>query len=200
MRKVLWWMIAGVMAQPAVAKDKTPPPKPPAARGSEPAAEKDAITAKRLADALRLALAASRKANEDPDLASVLLGAIAQTSVSGVIHGHYALAGCGQALRGALLGADDVRAYARDMAQNWRQLSEVYSDLARQKAFDGELRTIFQALSLLSEKAGQTAALLGQWADLTSDEARAQRFEAALEDYRGRVKAFVSTLQAPPAR
>lgn len=189
-------MCAGPVAE---AKGKAADPVAPALAALKPA-DKDALTVRRLVEGLRQAIKTSQAAKEDPDLVTLLLDAVAETSMSGVIHGHYALAGCGQAMRSGGLGADDTRAYARDMAQNWQQLSLMYAKLAGHKAFDPELRNIFGALALLTEKAGQTAGLLAHWADLTSDNGRATAFEASLEDYRGRVKAFVAFVQGPSGK
>ncbi len=186
-----------LLAHGAEAKGKQPDVKP--ATAAMPV-DKDALTVKRLVDGLRQAIKVSQAAKEEPDLVTLLLDAVAETSMSGVIHGHYALAGCGQALRSGGLGADDVRAYARDMAQNWQQLSQLYGKLGGQRAFDPELRSIFQSLALMTEKAGQTAGLLAHWADLASDNGRATAFEGALEDYRGRVKAFVAFVQGPSGK
>ena len=197
MRKVTMVLVAmTLMAQPALAKKKSAPAKPAPAPAVAPV-DKDALTIRKLIDGLQKAAKASAAAKEDPDLVTLLLNALAETAMSGVIHGHYALAGCGQALRTGGMGADDTRAYARDMAQNWQQLSGVYGKLAGHKAFDPELRNIFQALALLTEKAGQTAGLLANWAEVASDNGRAVAFDAALEDYRGRVKAFVAFVQGP---
>ena len=193
MGKVL--LAVTLLATAAQAKDK-PAPVTAAAKP----VDKDALTIRRLVDGLRQAIKASQAAKEEPDLVALLLNAVAETSMAGVIQGHYALAGCGQALRSGGLGADDARAYAKDMAQNWVQLSQIYAGLAGHKAFDPELRNIFQALALIAEKAGQTAGLLGSWAELTGDNGRAAAFEAALEDYRGRVKAFVTFVQGPPGK
>lgn len=195
--RVSWLVAVLLVAQVAEAKVKKVE-TPPAAQAKP--VDKDSLTLKRLVDALRVALKTSAVAKEEPDLASSLLDAIAQTSMANVIHGHYALAGCGQALRSGGLGADDARAYAKDMAQNWQQLSQMYGRLAGLKAFDPELRNIFQSLALMSEKAAQTAGLLASWADLPGDNGRAAAFEAALEDYRGRVKAFVAFVQGPPGK
>ena len=187
-----------MLGQVAEAKEKKPEAKmtAPATPVAKPV-DKDALTIRRLVDGLRQAAKASAAAKEEPDLVSLLLGTVAETAVSGVIHGHYALAGCGQALRSGGMGADDTRAYARDMAQNWQQTSQLYGRLAAHKAFDPELRNIFQSLALINEKASQTAGLLAHWAELTSDNGRAATFEAALEDYRGQVKAFVAFVQGP---
>jgi hypothetical protein len=188
------WLVALmvlVQAQAALAKEKKP--EAPVATPAAKPVDKDALTLKRLVDALRTAIKASAK--DDADLASLLLDAVAETSLATVIHGHYALAGVGQALRSGGMGADDTRAYAKDMAQNWQALSQMYNRLGGHKAFDPELRNIFQSLALMTEKAAQTAGLLANWAELTSDNSRAAAFEAALEDYRGRVKAFVATVQ-----
>ena len=200
------WMVFGLLvalAQGAVAAEKkteTPPAAATAKPGDGKAGSGDALTLKRLVEALRVALKASQAAKQEPDLATLLLDAVAETSISNVIHGHYALAACGQALRSGGLGADDTRAYARDMAQNWQQLSQMYGRLAGVKVFDPELRNIFQSLALMTEKAAQAAGLLANWADLTGDNGRAAAFEAALEDYRGRVKAFVAFVQGPAAK
>ena len=193
MRKTGMLLIALLLTQTAVAKEKKP--EAPVVAAPVKPAEKDALTLRRLVDALRAGIKASAK--DDADLASLLLDAVAETSLATVIHGHYALAGCGQALRSGGMGADDTRAYAKDMAQNWQALSQMYNRLAGHKAFDPELRNIFQSLALMTEKAAQTAGLLANWAEQTSDNGRAAAFEAALEDYRGRVKAFVATVQGP---
>ncbi len=186
-----------LLAPMAQAKDK---PASPAVTAPAKPVDKDALTIRRLVDGLRQAIQTSQAAKQEPDLVAQLLDAVAETSMSGVIHGHYALAGCGQALRTGGLAADDTRAYAKDMAQNWTQLSQVYGGLAGHKAFDPELRNIFQALALMSEKAAQTSGLLARWAEVADDNSRATAFEAALEDYRGRVKAFVAFVQGPPGK
>ncbi len=193
MRKVMLLVLMTTFtAHAALAKGKKPEVKPPTPV-VEPAkpADKDALTLKRLVETLRKAT------KESDDVPAQLLGGLAEASLSGVIQGHYALAGCGQAMRTGGLSADNTRAYARDMADNWQQLTQVYGKLAGQKAFDPELRNIFQSLALMAEKAAQTALLLAAWAELPQDNGRAVAFEAALEDHRGRVKAFVAFVQGP---
>lgn len=143
---------------------------------------------------LRQALDASRKANEDPDLTTTLLSGIAEVSLVSAIHGHYALAGVGQALRTGGMPAADVAVVARDMERNFEQLAQTYGRLAGQKSFHPQLVDIFRGLQILCGKAQSTAGALAFWADASADTGRVRAFESALDDYRGRVKALFASL------
>ncbi len=185
------------MASAAGAKPKAGK-EPVAAKPPETAPEKGSYRGPgalgQLIAALDKARALSRKANEDPDLTAKFLDAIARTSLVTAIHGHYAFAGLGQAMRTGGMPAADVRAYASDMQQNYRGMAESYADLAKVKAFDQTLKDIFASLQLLCEYADKAAAGLVNWSDKADDPPRAAAFEAALEAYRGRVKSLVLTV------
>jgi len=181
------------MAAPALAK---PHPKAPTAQAEKPRDETfhgDAALSA-LVRSLRASLDASRKAGQDPDLTTAMLSGIAEVSLISVIHGHYALAGVGQALRTGGMPAADVLVVARDMSHNFDQLGQAYGRLAAQKVFDQGLIDIFKSLQILCGKGGQTAALLAAYAEASSDSSRARAFESALDDYRGRVKALIASL------
>lgn len=189
-KTLMWVLLLGMCAQPVLAKPAKTLTKP-VEKPAEAPLPKDDLTLKRLVDSLRRAMMASQKAKEDPDLTVHLLNALAEASLTGVIHGHYALAGCGQALRTGGLGPDEAKAYGKDMTQNWQALSQDYALLAKNKAFEQELRNIFETLAQLTAKGAQAATHLASWAELPSDNGRARLFEAAVEEYRTRVKALV---------
>lgn len=180
------------LAKSKLTKEPTPTKPPEAAPEKESFRGPGALG--QLIAALDKARALSRKANEDPDLTAKFLDAIARTSLVTAIHGHYAFAGLGQAMRTGGMPAADVRAYAADMRQNYRGMAETYADLAKVKAFDQALKDIFASLQLLCEYADKAAAALVNWADKADDAPRAAAFEASLEAYRGRVKSLVLTV------
>ncbi len=194
MRRLLAVVIALCVASPALAAG--PKPKAPAEGAEKPKSEgfqgDAALSA--LVQALRRSLDASRKAGQEPDLTTALLSGIAEVSLITVIHGHYALAGVGQALRTGGMPAADVQVVAKDMAHNFEQLGQGYGRLAGQKAFDQGLIDIFKSLQILCGKGSQTAAALAAYAEASSESGRAHAFEAALDDYRGRVKALIASL------
>ena len=178
---------------PALAAPAKTTPPPAADKVPAVAPKVDAGLAA-LLKSLRAALEASRKAAEEPDLTTALLSGIAEVSLISVIHGHYALAGVGQALRSGGMPAADVQVVARDMERNFAQLGQTYGRLGSQKAFDQGLIDIFKSLQILCGKGSQTAAALTAYAEASGEAARARAFEAALDDYRGRVKALIASL------
>ena len=185
-------MMAVVTMVAATAQAKSPP-KPVAPVVAEKPVEKPVeLTLKRLVDDLRAAQAKSAKAGETPDLTMQLLDVVAEGAYVSVIHGHYALAGVGQSLRTGGMAPDEVRAYAKDMAQNWAHLATVYDALGKQKAFDVELRNIFVGLAQLNDRAAVAARALGSWVEAPENNARAEAFTQALTEYQTRVRAFLA--------
>lgn len=182
----------------SAAPPKTPARKPPA---EVPAAEAEKPKPARmdpglatLLTALRAALDASRKAGEDPDQAMLLLAGLVETSLVSVIHGHYALAGIGQAMRTGGMPPSEVQVVARDMERNFKTLAESYGRFAGQKALPVQIVDIFRSLQIVCSRAELTAGALAGWADASAEAARARAFEAALDDYRGRVRALMAGL------
>jgi hypothetical protein len=111
------------------------------------------------------------------------------------LHGHFALAGLGHALRGGGMKPDEVATMAATMAQNYKGLSETFLQLAGQKAFEGELAQLWREVAGLAKK-GQTAAeALRQMALNPSESAHLAPFDAALEDYRSSLQALMTALQ-----
>lgn len=193
MRRVQVLVMVGLMVGvPAMAKPPQKAKKPAVVAATAPVAKPEELTLKRLVDGLRAAQVASVKAGENPDLTMQLLNVIAESSYVGVIHGHYALAGVGQAFAHSGMQTDEVRAYAKDMARNWGHMATVYADVARQKAFDVELKNIFAALAQLNERAAVAATALGVWTDAPDDTRKREAFTSALSDYQSRAKAFLS--------
>ena len=190
------WLLA--LALPAAAAPPKPK-KPPTAAPAAPEADKPKTATMdpglaALVHALRGAMEASRKANEDPDLTTSLLSGLAETSLVSAIHGHYALTGIGQSMRTGGMPPDEVRVVARYMERNFKILADGYGRLAGQKAFPAQLIDIFRGLQIVCGRAEQTAGALATWAEASGEQARARAFEAALDDYRGRVKALLAGL------
>lgn len=194
MRRGFAVLVALCLALPALAAK--PKDKPAVSSADKPKVEgfKGDAALSALVAALRASLEQSRKAGADPDLTTALLSGIAEVSLISVIHGHYALAGVGQALRTGGMPAADVLVVARDMGRNFEQLSQSYGRLAGQKAFDQGLIDIFKSLQILCGRGSQTAAMLASYAEAASEPSRAHAFENALDDYRGRVKALIASL------
>lgn len=164
-----------------------------AAKAKEvPAADRGA----QILASVRKAVADARKAGEKQDLGGAMLTTIANLSLVNALHGHFALAGVGQALRSGGIPAKEALEFANNMQQNFKFVAEDYDDMAGQKGFDADLRAVFRTLQILAGRAEHAAAALANYAAGSTDTARAHLFEAALEDYRSRVQAFYAGLKA----
>lgn len=203
------------VASTAQALAKSPPVKPkatataPKKPGAQPEPAKaaasplrqDPLLARLLASLDKALAAKPDPARPDPaqptaaDLASAVLVGMARTSLVATLHGHFALAGLGHALRGGGMKPDEVATMAATMAQNYRGLSEAFLQLAGQKAFEGELAQLWREVAGLAKK-GQTAAeALRQVALHPSESAHLAPFDVALEDYRSSLQALMTALQ-----
>ena len=185
-------------AKPKAAKAAiTPPvPSPAPSAPSAPAAPVLPATAAVL-QGLRAALAASARAAEQPDLAEILLGSLAEATWVGLVHGHYGLAGTGHALRAGSLPAGDAQTMADDTAKNFQRLATLYAGLAGRKQFDPGLAAVFCDLGHLSSQGDTAARALGRWAVAKDDDAKAQAFDAALDSYRLRLQEVARVLRGP---
>lgn len=182
--------VAPPVAQPPVAQP--PVAKPPA---ESPARETEETRVARLLASVRKALAAAAKPNEPAPLADAMVGAILNVSVVNVLHGHFALAGVGQALRAGGMSGEVAQEFGRNMRDGWRALANDFQRLADQRAFDAELRDLFRTLANLAQRGEGAAGKLTEWAAQSADTGRAAAFEAALEDYRGRAAALLGSLK-----
>ncbi len=145
---------------------------------------------------VRKAVADARKGGEKQDLGGAMLTTIANLSLVNALHGHFALAGVGQALRSGGIPAKEALEFAKNMRENFKFLAQDYDDLADQKGFDADLRDVFRTLQILAGRAEHASAALVSYAEGSTDTARAHVFEAALEDYRSRVQAFYAGLKS----
>lgn len=167
----------------------------PAAAGKDearPATDK----APALLASLRRAVAESAKSSGDkPDLAADLLRGVADLAMVNALHGHFALAGVGHAMRTGGIPVKEALEFARNMKDNFHMIAEDFNSMATQKAFDPELRDVFRSLQILAVHAEESAASLVAWALAPTEPAKAHAFEAALEDYRSRVQGFYAALK-----
>lgn len=130
-----------------------------------------------------------------PDLAMAVLVSLARSSMVSALHGHFALAGLGQAVRTGGMAASDVAVMARTMAQNYAGLAEAFGALAGQKSFEPELANLFASLQILAQRAQVASDALSQYATLPNEASKIKAFEDALEDYRSRVQALFAQLE-----
>lgn len=179
-------------AQPAA---KTAPAEPAKPKAVQPLRE-DAVLAKLLAQIDQALKAAPPKDAQAPDPGGALLQVVARSALIAVLHGHFALAGQGQALRAGGMPAKEVAVTANTLAQNYDALGQSYNELAGQKPFAGELADIFRAVAGLCGHAKAASLALAAYADSPNDAQRAKAFEDALENYRGRLQALFATLDA----
>lgn len=188
-------------AKTAPAAPKSPGAKPEPAKAAASPLRQDPLLARLLASLDKALAAKPDPAQSDPpqapapDLASAVLIGMARTSLVATVHGHFALAGLGHALRGGAMKPDEVATMAATMAQNYKGLSETFLQLAGQKAFEGELAQLWREVAGLAKK-GQTAAeALRQVALNPGENAHLGPFDAALEDYRSSLQALMTALQ-----
>jgi hypothetical protein len=144
---------------------------------------------------VRKAVTAARKAGDTQDLGGAMLTSIANLSLVNALHGHFAMAGVGHALRSGGMPAKEVLEFAKNMQSNFHFISQDYDQLAAQKGFDDDLRGVFRSLQILATRAEQAAAALVSYAEAPTETSRAHVFEAALEDYRSRVQGFYAALK-----
>jgi len=197
-------------AKPTPAKAAPVKPAPPAAAepGERPAvpapsALRADLALARLLAAIDKALAQpAPKDGGGPDAADALLDGIARSSIVALIHGHFAYAGLGQAMKTGAIPAAQVATMARTLAGNYNALASTFGALARQKAFAGGLDDIFRAVQALASQAETAGKALGAWAAQPDDAARAQAYDDAVETYRQRLEALFAHLEggAKPAR
>lgn len=199
---------AQAVAKPAPVKQKAtetapknPSAKPEPARAAASPLRQDPLLARLLASLDKALATKPDPAQSDPppspapDLASAVLIGMARTSLVATVHGHFALAGLGHALRGGAMKPDEVATMASTMAQNYKGLSEAFLQLAGQKAFEGELAQLWREVAGLAKK-GQTAAeALRQVALNPGESAHLGPFDAALENYRSSLQALMTALQ-----
>lgn len=165
-----------------------------AGRTKEPAAPA-ADRGPQILASVRKAVAESRKAGTVQDLGGAMLTSIANLSLVNALHGHFALAGVGHALRSGGMPAKEVLEFAKNMQANFHFVSQDYDQLANQTGFDQDLRGVFRQLQILATRADQAAAALVTYAEAPTETSRAHAFEAALEDYRSRVQSFYAALK-----
>ncbi|MSQ82691.1 MAG: hypothetical protein EXR77_07205 [Myxococcales bacterium] len=200
-----------VAAKPAKAKPQAPAPaeKAPAATKGEPAPAKtpapdpkaqplraDATLAKLIATIDKALAAGPPKDAQSPDPGGSLLQALARSSVIAVLHGHFAIASSGHALRTGGIPATEVAVTAKTMATNYEALGQVYTEVAGHKQFAGDLADIFRVVALLCGYAKTASDALGHFAAAPNDLSRAKTFEDAVENYRTRLAAFFAHLEA----
>lgn len=192
---------APVLAKPPVrpaAKPETKPetkPPTPAAKTVTPLRQDELLG--RILAAIDKALAVKPAAAQGPDLAEALLVSVARSSLVASLHGHFALAGLGHSLRSGAMQGAEVAAMAGTMAQNYKGLAGAFAMLAGQKAFAGELATMWQSLGALAAIGQKATEALGQLAGEPADGVRLAAFDAALEEYRGRLHTLMQAVQGP---
>lgn len=200
----LWVALSLLLTTPTWAAPKSKPAAKPVAQAAPAAAkpaaessarESDETRVARLLASVRKALATAPKPDEPAPLADAMVGAILNISVVNVLHGHFALAGVGQALHAGGMPGEVAQEFARNMRDGWKALAADFQRLADQKAFDAELRDLFRTLANLAQRGEGAAGKLVEWALQSADTGKAAAFEAALEDYRGRAAALLGSLK-----
>jgi hypothetical protein len=176
------------VATPAAAAPAAKPATEPAAR------ESDETRVARLLASVRKAMAAA-KPDEPSPVADAMVGALVNLSVVNVLHGHFALAGIGQALHAGGMPSEVVQEFARNMRDSWKAVTADFQRLAEQKAFDAELRDLFRTFATLAQRGETAAGKLADWGASASDLGKAAAFETALEDYRSRAAALLGSLK-----
>jgi hypothetical protein len=183
-------------AQPAAGATATDATAPATAKPAAPSLRADAHLAQVLA-AIDRALAAQPTAQQD--LAGQMLVALARSSMVAVLHGHFALAGLGQAVRSGGMAAAEAAVMASTMAQNYSGLAEAYGELASQKTLQGELADLLRSMQILAQRAEVAAQALQSYTKAPNEAATLLALETALEDYRSRLQALFAHLGAKPA-
>lgn len=186
---------ASAAAKPSEAKPSEAKPGDAKPSEAKPAPLRQDPLLGRLLAALDKALAAKPEAAGE-DLASAVLVGMARTSLVATLHGHFALAGLGHALRGGGMKPDEVATMAATMAQNYKGIAETFVHLAAQKAFEGELAQLWREVAAIAQKGQAAAEALQQVALHPSDAAYLAPFDAALEAYRAALQALMTALQA----
>ncbi len=188
-------------AKPTADKGKTEEPKPaPTKAAPAQGLRADAQLAQLLA-ALDKALAAPAPTDDkQPDPAGALLETLARSSVVSVLHGHFALAGLGQALRMGAMPANEVGTMAKTLTANYESLGLAFGNLSNHKQFAGELADIFRSVQVLCQYAKTVSAALAGYAAMPNESGQAKAFEEALETYRSRLAALFVHLQAGTAK
>lgn len=187
---------ATAKSEPASAKNPPPDPKtqPPDPRTQPLRA--DATLAKLIATIDKALAAGPPKDAQSPDPGGSLLQALARSSVIAVLHGHFAIASSGHALRTGGIPATEVAVTAKTMATNYESLGQVYTEVAGHKQFAGDLADIFRVVAVLCGYAKTASDALGHFAAAPNDLSRAKAFEDAVENYRTRLAAFFAHLEA----
>lgn len=182
-------------AQPAATPAAAPTGgKPPAsAKASVPSLRADVHLAQ-IVTAIDRALVTQPTAQQD--LAGQLLVAMARSSMVAVLHGHFALAGLGQAVRSGGMAAAEAGVMATTMAQNYAGLAEAFGELANQKPLQGDLSDLMRSLQILAQRAETAAGALQAYASAPNEAATLTALENALEEYRGRLQALFAHLNA----
>lgn len=144
---------------------------------------------------LRKHIADTKKAGKPSDLPTQLLAGLFQLAIPNIVHGQYALAGTGQALRCGGMPKGDVQVVARDMARNFGQLSKIFGQLAATPALKGQIASFFAALAGVSDKGKAAATAMGAYAQDPNKQAGATGFESALESYRGAISGLMGRIK-----
>ena len=140
-------------------------------------------------------IADAKKAGKPSDLPTQLLGGLFQLAIPNIVHGQYALAGTGQALRHGGMPKADVQVVARDMARNFGQLTKIFAQLAATPALKGQIAGFFAALQGISKKGQSAAVAMGTYAKDPNAQASATAFEQALEAYRASISALMGRIR-----
>jgi len=144
---------------------------------------------------LREHIAATTKSGKPSDLATAMLGGLVQLAIPNLVHGHYALAGTGQAMRGGRMPEADVVVVASDIARNFEALGRIFAGFAARPALKGQVGRFFSRLQGLTVHGVTAAKALATYAKSPTQQAAATAFENALERYRGAVRSFLGQLK-----
>ena len=188
-------------AKPPQDDSKAEPAMPAPAPAARPQGLRADVQLAQLLATLDKALAAAAPTDDkQPDPAGALLETLARSSVVSVLHGHFALAGLGQALRMGGMPANEVGTMAKTLAANYESLGTAFGNLASHKQFAGELADIFRSVQVLCQYAKTVSVALAGYAALPNESGQAKAFEEALETYRSRLAALFVHLQAGTAK
>lgn len=144
---------------------------------------------------LRKHIAEAKKTGKPSDLPTQLLAGLFQLSIPNIVHGQYALASTGLALRSGGMPKDQVQVVAKDMAGNFQRLEQIFANLAKTPALRGPIASFFEAIGAVTAKGHAAAIALSGYAQDPNAQAGASSFQQALEAYRASIKALVQRIQ-----
>lgn len=144
---------------------------------------------------LREHIAATAKTGKPSDLPTQMLAGLFQLAIPNIVHGQYALASTGQALRRGGVSQAEATAIAGDMARNFGQMTRIFTDLANTPALKGQIATFFTEVAAVLAKGQAAAEALRAYAIAPNSQPSAAAFGAALDAYRLAIKAMMQSIK-----